>query len=235
MKHPYAYGMEVRKHIPQWLWRLIATVGNTIVGSWDLLWNSGYLRSCLQGKPVDRKGRPLPWLAEGAVDFLGSLDLHRKIVVEYGGGQSSLWFRNQDAHVTVVEPDEKWAAYLRSKGLKVFTEWTLEKLNHIYFEEACSIEVFLLDLNPRVDAINWILKLKVLPRYLVVDNTNNYDPVDDEAYKRLSSYYPIRIDFSGHAVGAIAKQVTSVYTTPEAFSASRPMPYKVHNSIWTPK
>ena len=70
-------------------------------------------QSILTGLPADAKGRPIPWITYPALDYLNQLDFSRACVLEYGGGQSSLWWAKRAASVTTVEGKAEWAERLR--------------------------------------------------------------------------------------------------------------------------
>lgn len=69
---------------------------------------SGQLRSAVTGKVVDRRGEPLPWLTYPAIDFLGSLSLEGKRVLEFGSGYSTLWWAKHAESVLSFEADRRW-------------------------------------------------------------------------------------------------------------------------------
>lgn len=78
-----------------------------------LLKKKGFYRSLREGTPVDRHGAPLPWLTYPALDHLSRLDFSKARVLEYGSGQSTLWWSARAAAVLAVEGREVWAERLR--------------------------------------------------------------------------------------------------------------------------
>lgn len=63
--------------------------------------------------PMDTQGRPVPWITYPALDYLSQLDFSRTHVLEYGGGQSSLWWAERAESFTTVEGEAEWADKLR--------------------------------------------------------------------------------------------------------------------------
>lgn len=68
---------------------------------------SGWKRSYLAQKPVDKDGNPLPWYTYGAIEFLSAIVRPHMKVFEYGSGQSTLWWSRM-ASVSAVEHDSEW-------------------------------------------------------------------------------------------------------------------------------
>lgn len=52
----------------------------------------GWLKSFKTKMPIDAKGNPVPWYTYPAIEFLEQLDFTNKIVLEYGSGNSSLYW-----------------------------------------------------------------------------------------------------------------------------------------------
>jgi hypothetical protein len=68
----------------------------------------GWVRSFRAGTPMDADGRPLPWLAYPAIDFLKRRVRPEMIVFEYGSGASTLWWANRVQEVVSCEHDREW-------------------------------------------------------------------------------------------------------------------------------
>lgn len=68
---------------------------------------SGWKRSYLAQKPVDKDGNPLPWYTYGAIEFLSAIVRPHMKVFEYGSGQSTLWWSRM-ASISAVEHDSEW-------------------------------------------------------------------------------------------------------------------------------
>lgn len=68
------------------------------------------------GLPVDSGGKPVPWITYPALDYLSRLDFAQASVLEYGGGQSSLWWAARARTVTTVEARAGWAQMIRDKA-----------------------------------------------------------------------------------------------------------------------
>jgi len=77
----------------------------------------GYFRS-LSGKlAVGEGGDPLPMYTYPAIEYLAAPDFRTARVLEFGSGQSTLWWAKRAARICAVEHDDHWVARLRQAGL----------------------------------------------------------------------------------------------------------------------
>lgn len=60
-----------------------------------------------------------PWYTSGALEMLDVMDLKGKYVWEWGGGNSTIWYRSRGAFVLGVDSDKEWA---NNVGLEFITE-----------------------------------------------------------------------------------------------------------------
>ena len=60
-------------------------------------------------------GTPLPWYTYPAIDFLAQRDFKTCNVLEFGGGQSTLWWSAKARSVLTIERDAAWFARLQSQ------------------------------------------------------------------------------------------------------------------------
>ena len=65
----------------------------------------GIVESQLRGEPVDATGHPMPWLSMPALAFLEERMPSGLSVLEYGSGNSTLWWSRRAARVVSVEHD----------------------------------------------------------------------------------------------------------------------------------
>lgn len=60
-------------------------------------------------RTLDAKGETMPWYTRPCCEWLSTLDLLDKRVWEYGGGQSTLWYRRNGAEVSGVDSSLDWS------------------------------------------------------------------------------------------------------------------------------
>jgi hypothetical protein len=94
---------------------LLRGVAVSVIGPVTTSLRTGYWRSAIAGRPVDRRGQPVPWLTYPAINFLASLDLKSARVLEYGAGNSTLWFAERCRSVVSYEDHPEWARIVRQK------------------------------------------------------------------------------------------------------------------------
>src|SRR5690348_9638086 len=79
-------------------------------------YESGHMRSSLLGKPVNKKGEPIPWYTYAAIDFLMDKDFGAKRILEWGSGHSTLWWAKRAEHVLSFESDQAWLEYVKKSA-----------------------------------------------------------------------------------------------------------------------
>lgn len=73
---------------------------------------SGHFWSAVKSLAVDRKGRALPWYSYPMIEYLTQLNFSDADVLEFGGGQSTLWWCERAKSVTTLEANREWQAEL---------------------------------------------------------------------------------------------------------------------------
>ncbi|MCB1472405.1 MAG: FkbM family methyltransferase [Rhodobiaceae bacterium] len=79
----------------------------------NYLYSSGWVRSLGTFLPADAEGKPLPWYSYPAIEFLSERLTRDLSVLEYGAGNSTLWYAARVGHVVSVEDHAGWAERLR--------------------------------------------------------------------------------------------------------------------------
>ncbi|MBC7331543.1 MAG: SAM-dependent methyltransferase [Synergistetes bacterium] len=74
------------------------------------------LETIKQKRCIDEKGNPIPWYTYPALDFLKAFDFGKKVVFEYGGGSSTLWWAERAERVVTVEHDKSWYYKLKESA-----------------------------------------------------------------------------------------------------------------------
>ena len=73
------------------------------------------LQSMREWKCVGKHGEPLPWYTYPCIEYLSNLNFSEKEILEFGGGQSSLYWSKRVAHITTIESDEQWFKTIQSQ------------------------------------------------------------------------------------------------------------------------
>lgn len=69
---------------------------------------TGYINSIKKMEPVDKKGKPIPWMNYSFIDFLEPRLNKEMKVFEYGSGYSTLYLSGRVGSVTSIEYDQQW-------------------------------------------------------------------------------------------------------------------------------
>jgi hypothetical protein len=78
---------------------------------------NGVIAEIWQSQRVDRvTGLIEPWFTHSALDEIQEWDLYDKIVLEWGGGHSTLWWGTRCRHVFTIETDRDWCAWISAKA-----------------------------------------------------------------------------------------------------------------------
>jgi hypothetical protein len=80
----------------------------------EYLTNIGWLRSTDAREALDLRG-PLPWFTYAAIRALETMVPRAARVLEFGAGNSTLWWAARTASVTSVEHDAAWERKVRSR------------------------------------------------------------------------------------------------------------------------
>src|SRR5574341_54369 len=76
---------------------------------------TGHFKSSLRFRALDRHKNPIPWYTYSAGDFISGKDYTDRRVLEFGAGNSTLWWMRRAAEVIALEGSPEWASYLQSQ------------------------------------------------------------------------------------------------------------------------
>src|SRR6266702_7452961 len=93
-------------------WRAHGLVA-LVLTPWRFSLLSGHMRSSLVHRPVARNGEPIPWMAYPATEFLECQSYARRRVLEWGSGNSTLWWARRAERVVSFESNVSWYERIR--------------------------------------------------------------------------------------------------------------------------
>jgi hypothetical protein len=176
---------------------------------------SGHFRSSIIGKAVNYKGDAVPWLTYPANDFLATRNFTKASVLEFGGGQSTIYWSKRAQKVTVFELNEAWIDYIDKQvghnvqlihapqGLENQTNFIttqLDKLGQKY-------DLIIIDDLHRREMFDIVVKYLNEGGMIVCDNAESYEFPD--YWKKHPQF--MRIDFYGHAPGVLHPHLTTIH------------------------
>mgnify|MGYP001353781605 CR=1 FL=1 len=188
---------------------------------------SGYFRSALFNKPCDRDGNPLPLLTYPFIEYIHELNLSKASMLEFGGGNSTLFFANKVNKIYSIEPNfnrpNDWflilqkaiAESINSEKIKLFgvdlpekyeyyPDWvklvnqrTKKIIDRILSREKDNFDIILID--------GWGFQRNWIAKYLVNSLSEGGIIVVDNTYHCPQCAHSLRelgfnqINFKGHA------------------------------------
>jgi hypothetical protein len=181
----------------------------------------GHARSAWLERAVDRKGRALPWYTYPAIDFLSNKRFSGKAVLEFGSGQSSLWWASQGVTLTSLEDNPRWRDYVASnlpgRAEVLFTP-TLDNIPQRVLDRR--YDVIVIDGLRRQDAARLAVSTLVPGGAIIFDNSEGFWSDDDSKYEVVELMHQhgfSRVDFYGFAPGNISETCTSIYFKDRCF------------------
>ncbi|MFM9997409.1 MAG: SAM-dependent methyltransferase [Betaproteobacteria bacterium] len=97
----------------------------------------GQFRTMREWSCVDAYGRPIPWYTYPAIEYLSHIDFSGMRVLEYGSGNSSLWWLGRCREVTSIENDPVWHARISLQAAgKPGLHYRLERTEQAYVQQS---------------------------------------------------------------------------------------------------
>lgn len=214
----------IRKLLPRWLAEPIRRVTTALLTPLLFSTKTGHLRSSLAGTGVDASGAPVPFYTYPAIDFLRTRDFSQATVLEFGAGNSTLWWARHARHVVALEGDPSW--YERIKAtmpanvtlILVDTEDSDRCLASV--EQALgapgmpvTYDVSVIDGLWRSHMVPVALDRRSETGVILVDDCEGYEIIETMQGSGLC-----RVDFIGYGPGVVNRRATSLY-----FDASSPL------------
>jgi hypothetical protein len=151
---------------------------------------------------VDKNNNPIPWYTFPTIEYLQNLDFTKKIVFEYGSGNSSLWWKERCRKIISIESDKNWYKQIQNS---VFTnsnfDYRLEidKKKYILQTQILESDIVIIDGLWRSECADFLIAQidsnKIKPNMLIFDNSDWYPQTTSKLNKRLKHW--VQVDFSG--------------------------------------
>lgn len=181
---------------------------------------SGHFQSALKRKAVDQNGAAIPMYTYPVVDLLEARDFSAATVLEWGSGQSTLWWSERAQHVTAIERNPQWADYVRSQIKHA------EKVDILQCDDESAalavaqglrqlFDIIVVDAQPRIAGTQASIPMLKPDGIFIVDNSDlkSLQPIQDI----LDDAGFGRVDYYGFSPGAYYKQCTSIYSRTMTF------------------
>lgn len=189
-------------------------------------YETGHYKSALKNKAVDRYGNPLPWYTYPIIDFLSAKDFSDKKVLEFGAGQSTLWWAKKARSVTAIEGDKWWYLKLTaSVPSNVLLHYAGADIRETF-------DVIIVDGLNRLSCIRRAPALLNMNGAIIFDNSEGaWGGTEKDLYPAidfLRSQGFSRIDFYGQCPGVILPSCTSLFFKGDCFILSGSEPPRIY-------
>jgi len=186
---------------------------------------------------VSRKGEPLPWYTYPCIDFLTYRSYEDKAVLEFGGGQSTLWWAKRAKHVVTLEGDSQWYERIKSRmptnvdlhyvSMRSPLECVVAVEGILRSVKDSMFDVIVIDGLVRSEMIGIARRLMAEGGIIVCDNAEGYGFYEGFKDSGLS-----RVDFFGYAPGGVRPHATSIFfgSNSFAFSSRHPIPVTANDT-----
>jgi hypothetical protein len=214
-----------KAYLPRWIWAPIRSVVTAFLTPVLFSYRSGHFRSSLKRAAVSKDGSPLPWYTYPCIEFLRHRSFDRKSVLEFGGGQSTLWWAARAKTVVTIEGQALWYERLKKQIPGNVT---------LHLVPPAKVDAYLSDIERILQATGLIAfdviildgffrkqLIDTAKRYLAADGMLICD--DAETYGAFESFQHSgwnRVDFFGYAPGVVLPHCTSIAFGPNCFAFS---------------
>ena len=172
----------------------------------------GWFRSVWSGEPVDRNGRPIPWITYPCIHFLETRIQSSHRIFEYGSGNSTLWFAKRAKSIVSVEHDRDWHRYMKRKlpdNARIRYVPLGDSYPKAILDEEGFFDIIVIDGRMRVSCAQRALNRLGRTGVLVWDNTDRKEYARGIRYLRNKGFK--QLDFVGQFPSSPRNSVTSIF------------------------
>jgi len=206
--------------LPRFVWERIRMVATAVITPLAFSLWSGHFRSSLRQRAVSRKGEALPWYTYPCIHLLEFRDFGGKRVLEFGGGQSTLWWAARAERVVTIEEDAEWYGELgkhlpgnvelhlvpSQDGRDFLRGSYLAGVTALVAEAGEAFDVVVIDgYHFRGELVGIALGCLAEDGAVICDDSEGYG-IHEATRDRAVS----RVDFFGHQPGVVLPHCTSI-------------------------
>jgi hypothetical protein len=183
--------------------------------SWSgYLHEIGWFNSLIQKKPVDKNNQPIPWVTYSFIEFIKGRLSNELVVLEFGSGNSTLFYSRFVKHLYAVEHEVNWFNEMKSKvGANVQLSYVQLKSDGEYARFSSQIDrrldLIIVDGRDRVNCIKNSVGSLTENGVIVLDDSEREEYREGIAFLENHSFK--RLDFWGIAPGIFFNKCTSVF------------------------
>lgn len=195
----------VKKLLPGFIWQPLRRIASGLMVPALFSIRSGHFRSALLAAPVGKDGTPLPWYCYPCIDFLSARDFSDKRILEFGGGNSTLWWAKRAASVLTFEGNEGWAERIKKDAPSNACINFVSDAETKNIRVKDSFDVVIVDGLDRGKALEIAVDVVTETGAIICDNSDRYN------YQKHVPKAFSRVDFHGYVPGVVNPQATSIY------------------------
>lgn len=221
----------VKASTPRWMSNFIRSLGTAVLTPFLLSRRTGHWKSSFAMMALSSGGTAIPWYTYPCIDFLKFRNFDNKTVLEFGAGQSTLWWAQKASRVIALEGDEDWLRRLKPEvpaNADVHlvpvgsASACVDGVNRILADYPdMRFDVVVIDGLWRDEMIDIAARVVKDDGIVICDNAESFG-----FFEGFKSRDFQRVDFFGHAPGVVLPHCTSVYfrSASPAFAAAHPIP-----------
>jgi hypothetical protein len=212
----------LKRLLPGAMWRPIRAVMTGLLTPVRFSLTTGHWKSSIATSARGADGRPIPWYTYPAIDFLAQRDFQNCHVLEFGGGQSTLWWSARARSVFTVEQRAEWLAKLQSQigsnvslhhvPLSASTPSLQPVRDLIKANPVRAFDIIVIDGHLRQEATALAFEYLAPGGAIILDNAEGYG-----FYNEVSKRDCRRVDFFGFAPGVSLRHCTSIVFIEDCF------------------
>ena len=220
----------MKAHVPPWISGPIRGVTAAALTPALFSYHSGHFRSCLKRLAVYKDGEPIPWYSYPCIEFLRHRPFRDKTILEFGGGQSTLWWAERAHKVVTFEGDKGWLDKLAGQvpsNVELHHVTQADRTACVAGVEAVLQrrpgflhDVVVIDGLWRYELIEVAVRALADDGMIICDDADGYGFHGGFMGRDLN-----RVDFYGQVPGGAFPHVTSIYfpSTSFGFSPNHPI------------
>lgn len=156
-------------------------------------------------KSINGKDDPIPWFTYPSIEYISQLDLKGKSVLEWGIGNSTLFFSKRSLHIDSVEHNEEWFKKIKGQLPSNATAYLVSESEYSTFPLTLNkkYDIIIVDGIRRKECLENAINLLTEDGIIIYDNSDR-NPQDCEMMRNKGF---IEVDF--HGFGPIVNFTTT--------------------------
>ncbi len=180
----------------------------------NFLSQSGWFLSMITELPVNKAGAPIPWFTYSGIAFIEPRVKAHMNVLEFGCGQSTLWWSSRIAHITSVEHEYAWYQKIKAQTPEnVDLNWVELVRGGEYSKMPLKyqdvFDIVVIDGRDRVNCSYNVLQCLKKDGIIIWDNSDRTDYIDGYDFLHNNGFK--RIDFISMGPCAPVAWGTSIF------------------------